>query len=146
MRWKRAGRVLFTCFCVSMALGILIGLGAYAYIESQGSARKASRYGFLLGLRTILVRYAKEHGRYPGRIEDAVSYEIDDAAARERYLHWVGPDSLQYKASELQYDPSGNPLLFREKTPRRYGFETGWFKLYQDDAAFCEGRPSPKGP
>jgi hypothetical protein len=146
MNWKRSCAPLAACFCVSVALGVAIGFRIYSCIDKDGAGRKSGRYGALQVLRGTLIRYAEEYGQYSGRIEDAVPHEIVDTALRDRVLRYIELDRLDYKVAGQKYDPSGNPLIVSERIPQCYGFETGWFKIYQTNTVFCRGCPSPRGP
>jgi len=115
-----------------------MGLGVFVWHSCQ-KADIAARKTNLALLRTLLVGYAEKSGHYPPDLDGVLE-------AEERFRARLELDNLIYIAAELPYYPGGKRELLYEQAARRYGFEKGWFRVYEDWVRFVPGeRPGSGG-
>ena len=107
-------------------------------IQAEGNAQKCMHVSYLHSLRVMLRLCAEQRGAYPQTIREA--FAPDDL---EDYCADV-VENLTYVAAGKPYNAKANPLLFYDRTDRRYGLRAGWFEFYLWSNRFRNaGEPRP---
>jgi len=101
---------------------VLILILVLAYWNVEGRRELAWQLSTFHVLRHYLVERAKQEGRYPESMSDAVP---------EGFLCGVDLSNLNYVARGKPYPLQGDGVVFCEKTPRSYGFQTGRLVFYE---------------